>query len=181
MNEHYDACTGCHQGCLPSRWSEGTVVSVSTYIDCTPSAGDVEQRFSVFPSTYSTITYLIVETMSYTTEEEVCPDVHDVIIVGAGPCGLAVAARIKGITGSRETLAQTAIRNKKTGQIKPPSQHCRDYSTLVLDSSGYDWMAQWNRLFETFGISHLRSPIFFHPDPHDRDGLLAFAHEQGRE
>lgn len=27
----------------------------------------------------------------------------------------------------------------------------------------------------------LRSPLFFHPDPRDRDGLLAFAYEKERE
>ncbi|KAF1344636.1 hypothetical protein BDV97DRAFT_58611 [Delphinella strobiligena] len=132
--------------------------------------------------------------MSY-TEEGVCPDVHDVIIVGAGPCGLAIAARLCEHTPSalftdeehqryhwiKKHTAQTAIKNKKTGQTKPPSQHCRNYSTLVLDSSGHDWMAQWDRFFDTFEISHLRSPMFFHPDPHDRDGLLAFAHEKARE
>lgn len=89
--------------------------------------------------------------MSY-TEEEVCPDVHDVIIVGAGPCGLAVAARLCEHTPSalftdeehqryhwiKKHAAQIAIKPKKTGQIKPPSQHCRNYSTLVLDSSGHD-------------------------------------------
>lgn len=29
-------------------------------------------------------------------------------------------------------------------------------------------------------IDHLRSPLFFHPDPRDRDGLLAFSHATGR-
>jgi len=51
---------------------------------------------------------------------------------------------------------------------------------VVLDSSGKEWMARWNRLFAMFGIVHLRSPMFFHVDPRDRDGLLGYAHEQGR-
>lgn len=51
---------------------------------------------------------------------------------------------------------------------------------LVLDSSSDQWMAKWNALFKKFEISHLRSPMFFHTDPSDRDALLAFAHEQGR-
>lgn len=51
---------------------------------------------------------------------------------------------------------------------------------LVLDSSGDRWMAKWRRLFRALEIRHLRSPMFFHPDPRDRDALRAFAHAEGR-
>lgn len=36
-------------------------------------------------------------------------------------------------------------------------------------------------MFASLEISHLRSPMFFHPDPHDRNGLLAYAHAAGKE
>lgn len=36
-------------------------------------------------------------------------------------------------------------------------------------------MSAWNEKFDELGITHLRSPMFFHPDPRDRDGLLAYA------
>lgn len=52
---------------------------------------------------------------------------------------------------------------------------------LVLDADGGSWMAKWKRLFGTFGIDYLRSPMFFHVDPADRDALLAYAYEEGRE
>ncbi|KAL2008013.1 hypothetical protein VTN00DRAFT_7995 [Thermoascus crustaceus] len=55
------------------------------------------------------------------------------------------------------------------------------YSMLVLDSSGNRWMEKWNRLFRMLEIEHLRSPMFFHVDPGDRDGLLAYTQEMGRE
>lgn len=42
-------------------------------------------------------------------------------------------------------------------------------------------MQKWERSFRTLQIPHLRSPMFFHIDPRDRDGLLAFSHETGRE
>lgn len=52
---------------------------------------------------------------------------------------------------------------------------------LILDADGTDWMSKWNRLFKTFGINHLRSPMFFQIDPADRDALLGYAYEKGRE
>src|SRR5690242_1170559 len=52
---------------------------------------------------------------------------------------------------------------------------------LVLDADGADWMSKWNRLFKTFGINYLRSPMFFQIDPADRDALLGYAYEKGRE
>ncbi|KAA8646184.1 FAD binding domain protein [Aspergillus tanneri] len=47
-------------------------------------------------------------------------------------------------------------------------------STLVLDSTGEKWMERWNRAFRTLEIEQLRSPI-------DRDGMLAYTQETGRE
>jgi hypothetical protein len=84
--------------------------------------------------------------------------------------------------------AGTPIKDSKTGQVKPLNNKKTKSSTknsepsiLVLDSSGDEWMSKWNRLFSLLEISHLRSPMFFHPDPHDRDGLLAYAHSMGQQ
>lgn len=41
-------------------------------------------------------------------------------------------------------------------------------------------MSAWDKKFKDLKISHLRSPMFFHPDPRDRDGLLGFAYKDGR-
>lgn len=124
------------------------------------------------------------------------PTVYDVIIVGAGPCGLALAARIREKTPSalftdeehqryhwiNRHAGKAAIKSRKTGRVRSGhSDFEASPSMLVLDSSGDSWMAQWNRLFDELQITHLRSPMFFHPCPHDRDGLLAYIHEQGRE
>ena len=54
------------------------------------------------------------------------------------------------------------------------------FNITVVDSSGCDWLHSWTKNFVALGISHLRSPMFFHPCPRDRDGLLAFARETGR-
>ena len=104
-------------------------------------------------------------------------NLHDVLIIGAGPCGLAVAARLC------ESTPSAIIKDRRTGHIKAPKkpENCRNYSTLVLDGTDKGWMTRWNHLFKTFEISHLRSPMFFHPDPQDRDGLLSYTYEKGRD
>ncbi|KAG9563906.1 FAD binding domain-containing protein, partial [Aureobasidium melanogenum] len=125
-----------------------------------------------------------------------CSILHDVLIIGAGPCGLAVSARLCETTPSaifsdtehqryhwiKKHGDRASIKDRRTGQTKTPKESgkCRNYSTLVLDGTDKDWMSRWNHLFKTFEISHLRSPMFFHPDPQDRDGLLSFTYEHER-
>ncbi|KAK2757878.1 hypothetical protein FQN54_004284 [Arachnomyces sp. PD_36] len=150
-------------------------------------------------------------------------EISDVLIIGAGPCGLAVAARLREETPSaiftdeehqryhwikrhsgRMALVQAHNRKmngvkaeKYKGQEERPQrqggncckvgskpahkQRISSPSILVLDSTGDRWIQKWERSFQTLQIPHLRSPMFFHVDPRDRDGLLAFSHEMGRE
>lgn len=186
---------------------------------------------------------------------------HDVIIIGAGPCGLAIAARLcehtpsalftdseharyhwirkhgrrmslmrgkrgcvslasPGVSGLGAKEQQEGGRAEHAGQSvcadaggrdvandrgvgvdrsanhEPTNKHGDGvaqrqdqrhttnaqprFKTLVLDASADTWLASWNRLFSLLDITHLRSPMFFHVDPRDRDGLLAYAHEQQR-
>lgn len=192
-------------------------------------------------------------------------DILDVLIVGAGPCGLAVAARlheetpsamftdeehqryhwiskhsgrmplvqarksgIKGIKADRWDTKQAKVVNghspKSRRAVTPPSEEDKEppglssspgtesafsfkddiddesdndndnsdggsdtdgkrksLSVQVLDSTGPAWMEKWNRAFRTLEIQQLRSPMFFHVDPGDRDGMLAYTQETGRE
>ncbi|OLN86495.1 hypothetical protein CCHL11_08462 [Colletotrichum chlorophyti] len=123
--------------------------------------------------------------------------IHDVIIIGAGPCGLAVASRLCEHSPSalftdeehqryhwiRKYGRRMPLKNRRNGSIieKRTSTQGHRYSTLVLDATGDEWLNRWNRLFKTFDITHLRSPMFFHVDPSDRDALLARAHERNQQ
>lgn len=160
-------------------------------------------------STYSLSDSETAEDLTAFTADEVL----DVIIIGAGPCGLAIAARLHEDTPAalftdeehrryiwlRRHGANVSLKNAKTGKVSAAVSSAkrsadRTYRAgyergvgrggggmAVLDGEGAGWMARWNRLFEAYGISHLRSPMQWHVDPADRDSLLAFAHGAQRQ
>lgn len=122
-------------------------------------------------------------------------DLYDVLIIGAGPCGLAAAARIREQSPSAMFTDEehrrfhwlgkhgnrVALKRRKTGQVtsaKPGTETA--YRMAVLDESDGAWLGRWKRLFAAFDISHLRSPMLWHVDPLDRDSLLSYGHMQGR-
>ena len=145
-----------------------------------------------------------------TSEDQSINQVHDVIIIGAGPCGLAIAARLRETTPSalftdaehqryhwiqkhKRRTRMVPTKGRATNKVlddhvernNRPSTlgNCEgtQYSIAVLDSFSDSWMAKWKALFRALEIRNLRSPLFFHPDPADRDGLKGWAYSQGRE
>ncbi|CAG9987924.1 unnamed protein product [Clonostachys byssicola] len=124
-------------------------------------------------------------------------EVYDVIIVGAGPCGLAVAARLRERTPAAlftdeehrryhwigKHGSKVSLKHVRSGKLSSANTKQRrpDYNITILDSTEDRWLSRWKRLFEAYGISHLRSPMLWHLDPLDRDALLAHTYRTERE
>ncbi|CAE6356374.1 unnamed protein product [Rhizoctonia solani] len=130
----------------------------------------------------------------------------DLVVIGAGPAGLALVARILEsrpaalYTDQEHVYLHWLQRSRNPSLLKTrkrgpgsdwvavddtPYQkngcHCgAQMRILVLDKLGEGWMTNWNRHFRAFNISHLRSPLFWHPDPADLDALISFAERKGR-
>jgi hypothetical protein len=83
----------------------------------------------------------------------------DVLIVGAGPAGLACAL----------VVSCHAEVDSGTDTVRPDLE--------VVDPSGA-WLTAWDRRFEAQAIPHLRSPAVHHPYP-EPFALLEYARGQG--
>ncbi|KAF5677547.1 hypothetical protein FHETE_1598 [Fusarium heterosporum] len=124
-------------------------------------------------------------------------DIYDVLIIGAGPCGLAISARLHEHTPAALFTDEEhrrfhwiskygnkmPLKHVRSGKITSPKITTQkpQYKMLVLDADSDTWMGRWNRLFKMYDISHLRSPMLWHVDPLDRDALLAHAYANDRE
>lgn len=127
----------------------------------------------------------------------------EIIIVGGGTCGLAVCARLcEKCPGSIYTedehqrfhwLKQRGHkinllnRNVSSHKKYKPQKHKYlqpNYSLqdmLVLDELSDRFMGQWDSQFKACNIPYLRSPMFFHLDPVNVDGMVSYAHLSKRE
>lgn len=123
-------------------------------------------------------------------------EIYDVIIVGAGPCGLATAARLREHAPDALFTDEEHRRYSWIGKYggKVSLKHVRsgkktltratrrpEYKLAVLDATEDGWMGRWKELFAKFEIAHLRSHMLWHVDPLDRDALLAHAYRTGRQ
>ncbi|KAH8780954.1 hypothetical protein F5883DRAFT_448193 [Diaporthe sp. PMI_573] len=85
----------------------------------------------------------------------------------------------------RKHGTRVALKHYKTGKEVPGSRpktgRKPESRIAVLDADDNRWLGRWRRLFSTYGISHLRSPMLWHVDPQHRDAMLSHAHFHGRE
>lgn len=120
-------------------------------------------------------------------------DFFEVIIVGGGTCGLAVATRLCENTPGAIFTDEEHLRfhwlRQRTHGARTDKNRRRVYAgarlglrdLLVLDATADHFLGQWDAQFSACQIPHLRSPMFFHPDPANVDGMVAWAHQTGRE
>lgn len=127
----------------------------------------------------------------------------EVIVIGGGTCGLAILARLceqcpaslysedehqrfhwLKRRGNKVNLLNRNVSSKTN--YKPEThfksgQTCKPEDILVLDTVADNFLGQWDNQFATCQIPFLRSPMFFHCDPVNIDGLYSYAFQNQRE
>lgn len=111
----------------------------------------------------------------------------DLVVVGAGPHSLSLICRL--LESSPAEVFSDADHArlhywKKNFSTSYSVSDSLDIDAdrkriLVIDGKG-KWMESWNQSFRAFNIKHLRSPMFFHPDPFDSNALRCFSDTQCR-
>ena len=102
------------------------------------------------------------------------------------PSKVAKSSKTSKHSISRELEEQTRLGRKKRGKAmwnvaNDNACPCDGrIKILVIDKLGEGFMGLWRRNFKALGISHLRSPMFFHPDASDFDALIAYANQRGK-
>lgn len=139
--------------------------------------------------------------MTENSQDYVCEllldDIFEAVIVGGGTCGLATAARLcEDTPGSiftddeHQRFHWLRTRGSKVGFVSKRNASVSSYKLsstlrpseiLVLDATSDNFMGQWHNQFSSCQIPVLRSPMFFHPDPANIDGMITFAYERKRE
>ncbi|KAI8850740.1 hypothetical protein BC829DRAFT_488626 [Chytridium lagenaria] len=122
-------------------------------------------------------------------------NILDLLVVGAGPHALSLLSHLlerspyavlndaehQRYHSQRQTTARPSSTSSPLRQCCPVlDPEVLRQRVMVLDACG-GWMEKWNSAFKAYEISHLRSPLFFHPDPFHPDSLRTFAESEGRK
>ncbi|KAG7661992.1 uncharacterized protein J8A68_004492 [[Candida] subhashii] len=124
-------------------------------------------------------------------------DFFEVIVIGAGTCGLAITSRLceecPGSVYSEDEHQRFYWLRKRQGRVNFVSKHGKPNTLLhrnkkfkpeeilVLDAMSDRFLGQWDSQFAACQIPFLRSPMFFHCDPVNIDGMVSFAHMENRQ
>mmetsp|Transcript_68500 Transcript_68500/g.164508 ORF Transcript_68500/g.164508 Transcript_68500/m.164508 type:complete len:470 (+) Transcript_68500:59-1468(+) len=112
------------------------------------------------------------------------PDAVDVLVVGAGPHGLAMASRLLlGPAAMQDVIAPEEAYERSPSEVRAHLKKVRKmepHQLAVVDSSGA-WMKRWQNQFEALGIEFLRSHEMMHPDAFDHSTLGVWADDNRRQ
>eukprot|EP00931_Biecheleriopsis_adriatica_P094503 TRINITY_DN68147_c0_g1_i1.p1 TRINITY_DN68147_c0_g1~~TRINITY_DN68147_c0_g1_i1.p1 ORF type:complete len:462 (+),score=68.95 TRINITY_DN68147_c0_g1_i1:53-1438(+) len=121
--------------------------------------------------------------MGKTKEARAFPDAVDVLIIGAGPHGLAMASRLLlGDEAMVDVIAPQESYVRKPSEVRAhlnKTRRLKPNQLAVVDTGGV-WMKRWSNQFRALGIEFLRSNEMMHPDAFDHSTLAVWAHRNKR-
>jgi len=113
----------------------------------------------------------------------VLPGHVEVLIIGAGPHGLAMASRLLlGDEAMPDVIAPQESYIRKPSVVRAhlkKKRKLQPHELAVVDSSGA-WMKRWHNQFQALGIEFLRSNEMMHPDAFDHSTLSVWAKQHKR-
>lgn len=102
------------------------------------------------------------------------PKTVEVLIVGAGPHGLAMASRMLLGEKALQDCTNTYREVKDVKEHLSTTRKASSRTFAVIDAGGA-WMQRWKHQFEALGIEYLRSNDGMHPDAFASSTLSVWA------